>query len=285
MDCQQVYYNITNALSNYIFDNDLKSMVIGVSGGIDSALVCALATTVARNLKIPLIGYSITIHSNKEDEIERSKMVGVAFCDHFQHVDFSEQFFVLKELLTQDDKNVDENSHSFKVRMGNIKARMRMMKLYDAAQKNGGLVLSTNNYTEYALGFWTLHGDVGDLGPIQKLKKTEVYELSAWISEMYKDVDPLKSLALDACIKANPTDGLGITNSDLDQLGAPTYVEVDNVLNDYFAFVNEAKGIDKAYDLQQHPTVKVHERTHFKRCNPYNFDRESVIDLPDDWKI
>lgn len=56
-------------------------------------------------------------------------------------------------------------------------ARCRMMYLYDIASRHKGLVMSTDNQTEYQLGFWTIHGDVGDFDPIQDLWKTEVYEL------------------------------------------------------------------------------------------------------------
>lgn len=58
---------------------------------------------------------------------------------------------------------------------GNLQARCRMIHLYDLAGIHGGLVMSTDNQTEYQLGFWTIHGDVGDFDPIQDLWKTEVY--------------------------------------------------------------------------------------------------------------
>jgi NH3-dependent NAD+ synthetase len=77
------------------------------------------------------------------------------------------------------------------------------------------------------VGFWTLHGDVGDFGLIQNLWKTDVYDLSKWIQDKSMGI---QADALKACIEATPTDGLGITNSDLDQLGASTYNEVDKIL-------------------------------------------------------
>jgi len=64
-----------------------------------------------------------------------------------------------------------------------MKARIRMILLYDLAGGNDGMVLSTDNYTEYLLGFWTLHGDVGDFGMIQSLWKTEVYDMVEWIRD------------------------------------------------------------------------------------------------------
>ena len=103
--------------------------------------------------------------------------------------------------------------------------------------------MSTDNQTEYQLGFWTIHGDVGDFDPIQDLWKTEVYKLAEYIfykydSEMRKEGKyytipndlSAKMSAIKASIALTPTDGLGISNSDLDQIGAKSYNEVDDIL-------------------------------------------------------
>ncbi len=91
-----------------------------------------------------------------------------------------------------------------------------------------GMVLSTDNYTELLLGFWTLHGDVGDYGMIQNLWKTEVYAMARYI---VNNLDNKKAKnALQLCIDAVATDGLGITNNDLEQIQAKTYEEVDQIL-------------------------------------------------------
>ena len=95
-----------------------------------------------------------------------------------------------------------------RIRAGNIKARLRMTYLYDKANKYNGMVLSTDNLTERNLGFWTLNGDVGDFGFLQELWKTEVYGLSKSIG----------TESVMACVNAIPTVGLGITDSDIDQL-------------------------------------------------------------------
>lgn len=128
---------------------------------------------------------------------------------------------------------------------GNLQARCRMMYLYDIASRHKGLVMSTDNQTEYQLGFWTIHGDVGDFDPIQDLWKTEVYELAKWISNRYKNIEHhhtimtgagSKSDAIELSIALTPTDGLGISNSDLEQIGAKSYDEVDDILSRYIPF-------------------------------------------------
>ncbi len=258
--------NIRNHLKKYLTAHKLQAMVLGVSGGIDSALTAALAHKVAIDLNIPLITRSITIESNKQDEIERSIKVGKAFGTDFRHVDLTEAYRLLQPYIVEDLDKEDKTSVNFKIRMGNIKARMRMIYLYDLAAKNRGIVLSTDNYTELLLGFWTLHGDVGDLGMIQNLWKTEVYEMAKFIAET--EANPQQAQALWDCINATPTDGLGITNSDLEQLGATSYSEVDKILKEYFADTSKHN---------DHPVIQRHLASQYKRNNPYNFPREIIF--------
>jgi NAD+ synthetase len=144
-----------------------------------------------------------------------------------------------------------------------------MIYLYNLAQKHGGMVLSTDNYTELMLGFWTLHGDVGDYGPIAMLWKTEVYECAKWL--INNDLIFLEQqYALQRCIDATPTAGLGTTISDLDQLAASTYAEVDALLQEYIV---ERKRGEK---LINHPVIMRHLNSEFKRNNPCNVPRERI---------
>jgi len=115
------------------------------------------------------------------------------------------------------------------VSQGNIKARLRMITLYDIASKVGGIVMDTDNLTEHFLGFWTIHGDDGDFNPIGGLWKHEVYGLAKWMKEnVYKD-----SKALEASIALMPTDGNGVKEGgDLAQIApGKTYDDVDEILH------------------------------------------------------
>ncbi len=266
-DYARAVKNIREEMKNYITQNNIKALVLGVSGGIDSALTAALSSKVANELQIPLIARSITIHSNKPEEVRRARLVGTAFATDFREVDLTELYENFHKHIVEDFYKEDKFSMRHKIRMGNIKARMRMIYLYDLAAKNKGMVLSTDNYTELLLGFWTLHGDVGDFGPIQQLWKTEVYEMARHIAENEANED--QADALWTCILAIPTDGLGITNSDLDQLGATSYEEVDKILMQYL----ETK--DKS--LENHPVIKRHLASEYKRNNPYNIPREIIL--------
>lgn len=261
--------NIRFELKNYILKSNLKSLVVGVSGGIDSALTLALAKPVCNELNIPLIARSITILTNKKDEIIRAENTGKLFANDFKEINLSSSFEILLPFVVEDFENADKNNYNFKIRIGNIKARLRMIYLYELASKYKGMVLSTDNYTELLLGFWTLHGDVGDYGMIQNLWKTEVYEMARFLAENYTDKN--YSDALTDCINAVPTDGLGITNSDLEQIGAKSYDEVDNILIKMLQNPNNP-------DLLKSKVVSRKINSEFKRNNPYNIPRYKITD-------
>ncbi len=262
--------NIRRIIKNYIVDHHIKALILGISGGIDSALCAVLAHKVCLELGIPLIGRSITIETNKAEEIQRAAAIGKNFTNDFKEVDLTEIFKLMANQLTENIDQEDKNDVSYKIRRGNMKARTRMIYLYDLASKYKGMVLSTDNYTELLLGFWTLHGDVGDYGMVQNLWKTEIYEMSRFLaSQMSKE----QKDALEACITAVATDGLGITNSDLDQIEAGTYEEVDQILMKLY----DNNGLGKYKD---HPVIKRKFNSEFKRNNPYNIPRKEITSEP-----
>ena len=288
MNYEKTIKKIRENLKNYLIKNNLKSLVIGVSGGADSALICALSYPVCKELGVEMIGRFITIESNKPEEKERAENIGKHFCTNFRAINLTEEYIESMFWITSfegDDVVISyesETEKDKKIRMGNVKARMRMIYLYDLAQKNKGLVLSTDNYTELMVGFWTLHGDVGDFGLIQELWKTEVYEMIEWLSD--NELSGKASDSLRCMLDAVATDGLGITSSDLDQLlpdwkeryttTREGYKEVDNILEDWLY------GFDENHPArleESHPVISRHLRTQFKRDNPLNLKRYQIV--------
>lgn len=267
-DYKKAVENIRNELKNYLQNSGLKSLVVGISGGIDSALSAALAADVCRETGTELIGRSITIESNKAEEIARSKAVGNAFCTDFKEVELTKAYQILLPEIAEDHQKTSPDAFDYKIRKGNIKARIRMMYLYDLAGKNKGMVLSTDNYTELLLGFWTLHGDVGDYGMIQNLWKTEVYAMADYLAQAIDSKE--KANALKSCIDAVPTDGLGITDSDLDQLGVGSYAEADKILQKLLQKPDNP-------EIENNPIVKRKRASEFKRNNPYNIPRSDIV--------
>lgn len=283
-DYQVVLSNILEFTHEYLDRYPyIKGFVIGISGGIDSALTTALARIIADDRPgFRIVGRALTIVSNKEDEVKRAIALGNVLCDNFDEVNLDRLFnSVYTGLRTRPPITVvGKQTKKEKIQRGNMKARIRMLYLYDLAHREDCIVLSTDNMTELQLGFWTLHGDVGDLGMIQSLFKTEVYGMAAFIARKF-EVEYMNPTAADAirkCAAANPTDGLGVSNSDLDQLlpgwekkcdGDPIrgYQVVDRMLLDH---MNHGKDQDS-------PVAKRHKATVPKRQNPINIPRGILL--------
>ena len=268
IDYSKFIENSRKWLKKYIQDNYLQSIVIGVSGGIDSTVSCAIASPVCKELGIPLIGRSLSTNTNKSEEVNTANLVGKAFCSDFKEVFINCEDVIFKfELFEGKMTNLQK---------GNIKARYRMMYLRNVASIHKGVVLDNDNFTEWNLGFWTVGGDSPmdiNLG-LHYLWKTEIYELANYLLEEQNQSD--KYQALLASIKLIPTDGNGVSNSDCEQFGLDNYKQVDDVLNTMYyrsgfeqAFSsNEDQYIRLIDDYNEQGVDKVmmlHQNTAYKR--------------------
>ena len=281
MDYAKATINIRKELKDYVVKNGLKSLVIGISGGMDSCLVAALAKPVCDELNIPLLGLSLPTKTNKPEEIDRALRTCKAFCSEYKEIYLDDMFLRLGVNINPQPFNKggeaeEENAKrqkGWKIRNGNIKARLRMIHLYNLASQNDGLVLSTDNYTEFMLGFWTIHGDVGDYGPIQELWKTEVYNLAEYLANNeFKDDEERRSILIYT-ISCTATDGLGVhPGGDLGQImpefvgsSRQGYEEVDRILQ------------SKEEVAFRHPVIQRHIKSEFKRKLPINIPRETIL--------
>ena len=230
LDYAKVWDNTVTGLKNYLEKFNLQSMVLGISGGIDSTVVAAVSCEVSKQLNIPLIGMSLMTTTNEPDEVTASDYVGSEFCTEFIKTEITQAY---KSVLAQCCSNTGVNVRTT-IADGNIKARLRMIMLYDIASIRKGIVLDTDNISEHQLGFWTIKGDESDLSVIAGLWKHEVYEFAKWIFEnKYPE-----SLALQASIALVPTDGNGVqAGGDMAQI-APgfTYNDVDDILMTYLEY-------------------------------------------------
>jgi len=280
MNYELIIKNIRTDTEKYLVKGNIKSVVLGVSGGIDSALVAALIRPVCDKLNIPLIGRSISIESNSKDEQERALAVGTHFCTDFKEVDLTNLYEPMALQFNNLEYPDNDDNIAFKIRNGNIKARLRMIYLYNLASINGGLVLSTDNWTEYLLGFWTINGDDFDFGPIHGLWKTEVYEMADRLVYNELKFNQPAALALLSCIKGIATDGLGITNSDLDQIlpgfngsSVEGYRKVDEILKNIIS----PKLQERLLVSDNNPVLIRHIKSEFKRNHPVMLKRETLL--------
>ena len=277
-DYSKVFSTLVECTKDYICSNNLKCMVLGISGGIDSTVVAAICHEVSKRTGVPLIGRSLPTKHNKEGEKSAALMVGKAFCNDFKEVSIKYPYDAYLDFL----EGVDEDINP--IADGNIQARLRMIYLYNLASIHRGLVMDTDNLTENNLGYFTIHGDVGDFNPIGGLWKTEVFKLAEYLveyySEQYKQEDlkklvyqnitpelPYKVEALSASLQLKPTAGLGITNNDLEEIGADSYDQVDYILQEILAW--------KKFKLNQGFYAFSHEMT----CDDFLEDQQ-MLDTP-----
>lgn len=259
MDYKKELEQIREDLRTYLTKTGIRTLVLGQSGGIDSALVSAIVYPLIEELNLEFITCSITIETNKDSEILRAKNMGENFSTIFLDKDYTKQYKYMLSMLEDDFAPMMESLFEQKLRLGNAKARMRMMKLYDLAKKYKGIVLGTENKTEYLTGFFSIGGDnISDYEMIYNYFKTDIFGLTQYIIDN-EDLTSEQKSALQACNNANPTDGLGLTeNGDLDQLGAESYKEVDDALKSFL----------KDGTILNQNVIDRHKRSEYKRHLP-----------------
>lgn len=268
MDYKKFTEKSINYLTSYIEKNKLQSLVLGISGGIDSTVVAAIASEACKKTGTKLIGRSLPAHSNNPEEINTATLVGQAFCDDFKEVAIERIY-----AKVADEFELNEGKMTL-LQLGNIKARLRMMYLYNLASIHRGCVLDTDNRTEHELGFWTIHGDVGDLNcGLIYLWKTEVYELAKYLVSISKNQKQGEAISLS--ILLTPTDGNGVmSGGDCAQFGLDNYSQVDDVLKtmyfnnleDETEKANEYIRLIDSYNEQGVDSVMIrHQNSAFKR--------------------
>ena len=188
-----------------------KSLVIGISGGIDSSVVSALCALTGRKTII----LSMPIKQIKSQH-DLSVKHGEWLSSKYENVEH--KLIELEQVFNSFEKTLNQfnSEHGF----ANSRARLRMATLYQVAAANSGIVVGTGNKVEdFGVGFYTKYGDGGvDISPIADCTKTQVWDLG-------KHLGILKEI-----IEADPTDGLwNDGRNDADQLGM-TYIELEKVM-------------------------------------------------------
>lgn len=267
---------IVEWLRMYATNHHINRCVIGMSGGVDSALTASLFKMAGWEVN----GIILPIHQ-KSVETE----LGLKACEslgiNYSVIDLSNLFDTLTagSPLLPVNNTIKTDVHSENIRNGNIRARLRMMTLYNYASLIGGLVASTDNLSEYTAGFWTICGDVGDVSPIQSLKKSWDVPYMAMLAGVPEEI-----------WRAKPTDGLGISDGDEAQLGV-SYLEWDlltefilQTFDDIEYSCNEDEFV--RYAINKLPT-NLHDKFNivfsrirnswFKRYGPVNFDDGNIV--------
>lgn len=232
MQTEKIAQYISNWLKDYALKANMKGFIIGISGGIDSAVVSTLAAQTG--LKTLVIEMPIR---QKEDQISRAKEHISFLKKHFNNVeniniDLTPTFNLFEQSINPQNLDFPEK----KLALANSKSRLRMLTLYYFGQIHLLLVTGTGNKIEdFGIGFFTKYGDGGvDLSPIGDLTKTEVYLLAKQLN------------IVDSIQKAIPTDGLWDTErTDEEQIGA-SYPELEWAMEKYpHHSINDFSGREK----------------------------------------
>jgi len=211
-DYVELTSKISYWLKDYLESSGLGSFVVGVSGGIDSAV----SSTLAAETGLPVFALGMSIHQHEEHQTLSDA--------HLDWLDNRyENVTVLRFDLTNTFETFRYDMERFatdELALANSRARLRMMTAYQIAGQYKGLVVGTGNKVEdYGIGFFTKYGDGGvDIAPIADLYKSEVWELGRHLGVDQRIVD------------AAPTDGLWEDKrTDEDQIGA-SYVDLEEAM-------------------------------------------------------
>ncbi|MFL5765359.1 MAG: NAD(+) synthase [Bacteroidia bacterium] len=259
MQKQKVISHIVHWLKQYSELSKTNGFVVGISGGIDSALTSALCAKTGK----PLICLNMPIHQNRS-EYDRGH----------EHIDWLKKNFPdvssheveLTETFKSFSAVLPENIQDW-LTMANTRSRIRMTTLYAFACHHKMLVAGTGNKVEdFGIGFFTKYGDGGvDLSPIADLMKSEVYSLARELG------------VVESILSAKPTDGLfADSRSDEDQIGA-SYDELEWAMQ----FVADPHDFST---LSEREKIVLDIYTRMNKANQHKMNPIPVCLIPDELK-
>ena len=217
-DCEEVWRALVLGLRDFIDKNGMRSVVLGLSGGIDSALVAAIAVDALGADRVYGVGLPSKWSSEHslEDAEDSAKRLGM----HYSVVPIAPMVDAYHE-------SVDLTG----VAAENLQARVRGTLLMGLSNQHGHLLLATSNKSEVAVGYSTLYGDsAGGFGPIKDVPKTLVWELARWRNAEARRRGQTEPIPQNS-IEKPPSAELAPGQQDSDSL--PSYEELDAVIADY----------------------------------------------------
>jgi NAD+ synthase (glutamine-hydrolysing) len=223
-DIETVRQALVLGIHDYARKNGFSKAVLGLSGGIDSAVVATLAAEAlgAESVLAVMMPSPYTSHESTEDSLRLARNLGVQIIEQ----PISESFQVLRKELHLPEPNVRSDSPAVENAVENLQSRLRGNILMTISNAENRLLLSTGNKSELALGYCTLYGDTnGGLAVIGDVLKTEVYELARLYNRE-------RELIPQTIIDKRPSAELA--PNQFDDQSLPPYHELDPILKLYF---------------------------------------------------
>jgi len=247
--------HIVSWLKEYALNARMDGFVVGISGGIDSAVTSELCAMTG----LKVIAINLPIHqSTQEYNLANKHLVYL----NSKYKNSKELEINLSDLFSQFETSMPSDCKNNSLSMANSRSRLRMTTLYAVAQTNNCLVAGTGNKIEdFGIGFYTKYGDGGvDLSPIADLSKSQVWAVGKHVG------------ILPEILEAKPTDGLwGDGRSDEDQIGA-SYPELE--------WAMEFNGEETTLSDRQKQVLEIY-RT-FNRINQHKMLPIPVCKIPND---
>lgn len=262
MQTEKIINHIVNWLGYYLKNSGQKGFVLGISGGIDSAVV----STLCAKTGYPVLCMELPIHQ-AENQVTRALNHINWLKSNFEKVEGKSVNLttVYDEFVSVAEKSDNENAYNLS--LANTRARLRMTTLYYYAGLYSYIVAGTGNKVEdFGVGFFTKYGDGGvDISPIADLMKSEVYKIAEFLGINYE------------IQKAAPTDGLfGDNRTDEDQIGA-SYDELE------WAMKAVDRGqISKDFSGREREVMEIYEKRH--RANLHKMVPIPICEIPEEWK-
>jgi NAD+ synthase (glutamine-hydrolysing) len=223
-DREEIWNAIVVGLRDYVEKNGFRSVVVGLSGGIDSALVAALAVDALGAKRVN--GVAMPSKYSSDHSIIDAQAFAAATGIHFRTVPIAPMVDAYMKNLVL--KGIAEE---------NLQARVRGTTLMGISNQEGHLVLATGNKSELAVGYSTLYGDaVGGFAPIKDIYKTDVWALSRWRNEVARARGEAEPIPVNS-IEKEPSAELRPDQKDTDSL--PDYLLLDRILT---AYVDDDQG-------------------------------------------
>ena len=246
-----VYNALKLGLADYVNKNGFPSVVLGLSGGIDSALTLAIAVDAlgAERVKVVLMSSEFTANISVDDALEMANLLGVA---HSQ-IPIKDLFDLFRKTLAPEFGDLPFNTAE-----ENLQARIRSMLLMALSNKFGSIVLTTGNKSEMAVGYSTLYGDMaGGFSLLKDVPKTLVYKLAEYRNSLSKAIPTrIITRAPSAELRSNQTDQDSLPAYEILDAIMQAYVEDDLSRDKIMKLGFSEKDVNRVTNLIDHNEYK-----------------------------
>ena len=231
---QQIFSALSLGIRDYVGKCGFKSVIVGLSGGIDSALVGVLAADALGRDKIT--GISMPARYSSEGSLSDAEALAKNLGIRYEILPIEPVFQSVEKQLTKVFAGTKPNETE-----ENIQSRLRGVTLMALSNKFGALVLTTGNKSEMAVGYCTLYGDMcGALAPLADVFKTDIYKIARWVNQK-KTIIPKASLSKPPSAELRP--------NQKDQDSLPPYEILDRILDAYIVRdLNREEIIKRGFD-------------------------------------